>query len=79
MKNTLGKDVPGKSSDGTSKVLPANRASEQVEPVVTGFADVSNDNRLKTVVSVGKKPETYEVAPSEVESLRPSPAEMKNG
>ena len=79
MKNTFEKEVPKTPGDGAKKSFPASRALEQVEPVVTGVGDYQDAGRLQTKVAVGKKPMTKMAAPHEIEGLRPSEGEMKNG
>ncbi len=78
MEDTFGKKPIDAPKKDTSRKLPAARPNEQTEPT-SNFAKVSEDGRLKQSISVGRKPETYEAKPHEVEGLRPSAEEMKNG
>ena len=58
------------------KDLPRDYGTDPTENPVKVINELGNMNRLSTVVSVGKKPEVYEVKSTEIDSLRP---EMKNG
>lgn len=78
MENTFGKkpvDAPDKT---TKRAFPEARPNEQTEPV-DSFPKVADEGRLQQSITVGRKPETIRVSPGEVESLRPSASEMKNG
>ncbi len=75
MKDTLEQDAQMEPKEGR-KALPSSRALTQTVP---GNDEVKDSGRLMQEISIGKKPEVYMVKPQEVESLRPSPEEMKNG
>lgn len=79
MEDTFGKKPIDAPKKDTRRTLPATRPNEQTEAVDTGFAKVSDEGRLKQDISVGRKPEVYSVKPDDVESLRPTAEELKNG
>ncbi len=72
-----------KSPKAGTKTLPPARFATQTNPVNgvsdNQFAQVQEENRLQQSISVGRKPETYMCEPDEIEDLRPSADEMKNG
>jgi hypothetical protein len=78
MDDTFGKPAQTERKAGT-KTLPAGRFAEQTEPQDRGFEAVQDEGRLEQSISIGKKPEVYTVAPGEIESLRPSEEEIRNG
>lgn len=79
MEDTFGKTPLTAPSKDTKRTLPPGRFAEQTEPIDDDFAEVQDDDRLQQSISVGKKGESYSVAPDKIESLRPSAKDMKNG
>jgi hypothetical protein len=82
MDDTFG--LPAQQTPKAGKrTLPPARSATQTNPVNgvndNQFAAVQEEGRLQQSISIGRKPETYMCEPDEIESLRPSEEEMKNG